>query len=120
MKRITLYRHEDCVRCAKMAKMHMRLDWLRRLECSTDEAPSGPLKMGEIEVRDEHTGATFKGIAAVRQVAKQIPAYWPLLPLLHFPPIAKKIDAMTSGCEDGGCALPKTEAREEEAARAGR
>lgn len=105
MKRITLYRHTDCERCRKVSRVHAFFDWLNRVECSTDEAPSGALKMGEIEVRDHRTGATFKGVAAVRQVARQIPAYWPLLPLLHVPPIARKIDAELRGCDDGSCAL---------------
>jgi hypothetical protein len=117
MKRITLYRHPDCVRCGKMARVHAFFDWLNRVDCTTEEAPSGPLRMGEIEVREIATGLTFKGVAAVRKVARQIPAYWPLLPLLYLPPVARKIDAMVSGCEDGSCGLPVSVPHEEGAVR---
>ena len=46
MKRITIYRHKDCARCAKISRVHTFFDWLGRVECSTEEAPSGPLRMG--------------------------------------------------------------------------
>ena len=59
--------------------------------------------MGEIEVRDHQSGQTFKGIAAVRKVLRQIPAYYPLIPLMYLPPIAKKMDTMVRGCEEGSC-----------------
>ena len=100
-----------------MAKTHARLDWLRRLECTTQVAPNGPLRMGEIEVRDNRSGATYKGIAAVRKVAWQIPAYWPLLPLLYLPAVARRIDPMSRGCGDGGCELPGSAPSEETATR---
>src|SRR3954468_10888547 len=92
MRRIRLYRHPDCARCAKISRVHHAFDWLGLVDCTTDPAPGGPLKMGEIEVEDLRTGATCKGVDAVRAVARQIPAYWPLLPLLFIPPIARRID----------------------------
>ena len=107
MKRITLYRHKDCERCRKVSRVHTFFDWFGRVECSTEEAPSGPLKMGEIEVRDHRSGARFKGVEAVRKVARQIPAYWVILPLLYLPPVARRVDAELRGCADGSCALPE-------------
>jgi hypothetical protein len=107
MKRITLYRNPHCERCRKVSKIHAFFDWLNRVDYSTDEAPSGPLRMGEIEVRDHQSGQTFKGIAAVRKVLRQIPAYYPLIPLTYLPPIATKIDTMVRGCDDGSCELQK-------------
>lgn len=116
MKRITLHRHKDCVLCAKMARMHQFFDWLGRLECTTAEAPSGPLRMGEIEVVDHRSGVAIKGIEAVRTVARQIPAYWPLLPLLYLPPVARKIDGVVRGCDGESCGVPTAAECREEAA----
>ena len=108
MRRITLYRHPECERCRKMGQVHATLDWLGRIERSSDTPPSGALKPGEIAVVDHRSGRTLFGIHAVRMVARQVPAYLPILPLLYLPPIARKLDAMTRGCEDGACGLPET------------
>ena len=106
MKRITLYRHPDCERCRKMGRVHAFFDWLRRVDYSTDTPPTGPLRPGEIVVLDHRTGASLRGIDAIRMVARQIPAYLPLRPLLHVKPIARRMDAMVRGCDDGSCAVP--------------
>jgi hypothetical protein len=106
MKRITLYRHPACERCRKMSRVHAFFDWFGRVECSTETPPTGPLKPGEIVVHDHRSGEFLRGIDAIRMVARQIPAYLPLRPLLHVPPIARAMDAMVRGCDDGTCAAP--------------
>ena len=118
MKRITLHRHPDCVRCGKMARVHGVFDWLGRVECTTAEPKTGPLKLGEIAVEDVRTGRIIRGIHAVRAVARNIPAYWPLLPLLYVPPIARRMDAEVRGCEDGKCGLPEVASAPESSLRA--
>jgi hypothetical protein len=45
MKRIRIYRNPACARCARMARMHQRLDWLDRVEVTTQPPPGrAPLK----------------------------------------------------------------------------
>jgi hypothetical protein len=106
MKRITIYRHPDCARCAKIARFHKAFDWLGRIQNSTARPPSGPLRLGEIAVEDHLSGETSQGVEAVRKVFRQIPAYWPLLPLLYIPPIARRVDADVRGCGGESCAVP--------------
>ncbi len=107
MPTIRLYRHPDCARCAALSRMHERMDWLGRFESSTEPVPDGPpLKIGEIAVQDLRTGVTLRGIACIRLLCRQIPAYLPLLPLTHLAPIRRRIEHDIGGCTDGACDLP--------------
>lgn len=105
MKRITIYRHKECAKCARIARLHKAFDWWDRVECSTDTPRTGPLRLGEIAVEDARSGEITKGVDAVRQIARQIPAYLPLLPLLRIPYVARKVDQDVRGCADGTCAV---------------
>jgi hypothetical protein len=49
-------------------------------------------------VKDRGTADSLEGVAAVRAIARQVPLYWPLLPLLWWPPIARRADADARGC----------------------
>jgi hypothetical protein len=106
MARITLFRNPTCAKCAKIARTHQRFDWFRRIAHSTETSPLGPLVPGQIAVRDERSGATVTGVEAVRQIVRQVPLYWAMLPLLYVPAVARKVDRETRGCADGACALP--------------
>ena len=103
VKRITIYRHKDCVKCARIARFHGFFDWLNRVETSADTPKTGPLQLGEIAAEDARTGETKRGVDAVRQIARHIPAYAPFLPLLRVPFIAERVDRQVRGCADGGC-----------------
>lgn len=105
MKRIRLYRHPNCQRCAGYARMHRRFDWLGRLEDSTAEPPVGPLNMGEIAVQDLSTGATFKGIECFRLLCRNIPAYWPVLPFTYLPFVRDRIERDIGGCSTEACSV---------------
>lgn len=105
MERITIYRHEDCAKCRRMARAHRLLDWLGRVRTSTDTPKTGPLRLGEIAVEEIATGETFKGVDAVRRICRNIPAYVPLLPFLRIPGIARLADREAGGCEDGACGV---------------
>lgn len=99
MKTILIHRHPGCPRCARLAAMHQRLDWLGRVADTTEPPPGRPpLQMGEIAVQDLRTGQLLHGIDAVRAISGQVPLYWPLLPLLRIPPIARRADQNTRGC----------------------
>lgn len=106
MKRITVFRNKDCVRCRRIARVTRFFDWFNRVEASTDTPVTGPLVPGEIAVLDHRTGETLQGVEAVRLIYRQIPAYWPLLPLLRVPAVARRVDREVRGCADGSCAVP--------------
>ena len=106
MATIRLYRNPHCEKCARIARMHRRLDWLRRFEDSTGISPLGPMRMGQIVVQDLRRGVTLRGAEGFALLCRQIPAYWPLLPLLRVPALRRFIERETGGCGDGGCALP--------------
>ena len=98
MKHIIIYRHPGCARCARIARMHERLDWLGRIAVTT-AAPAGhaPVKKGEIIVQDLATGTYLEGLDAVRKIFRQVPLYLPLLPLLRIPALARRADADIRG-----------------------
>ncbi len=99
MSAIRIHRHPGCPRCARLASLHRRLDWLGRIEDSTAPPPGrGPLAMGEIAVHQLRTGVLHEGVEAVRSIARQVPLYWPLLPLLRIPVFARRADQDARGC----------------------
>jgi hypothetical protein len=106
MTRVKLYHHPDCARCERFARVHRRLNWLGWLEVSTATPPTGPLPLGAIAAEDVRTGQTVLGVRAARWAFAAIPAYWPLLPLLYVPFVARRVDRAARGCEDGSCAVP--------------
>ena len=105
MAAIRLYRHADCAKCAGYARLHHRLDWLNRFEDSTGMSSVGPLRLGEVVVQDLRSGTTLRGAAGFTLLCRQIPAYWPLLPLLRIPAVRRRVEREFSGCTDNGCAL---------------
>ena len=105
MATIRLYRNPHCAKCARIARMHRRFDWLRRFEDSTQPSPLRPMRMGQIVVQDLHSGETFGGAEGFVLLCRQIPAYWPVLPLLRIPAMRRYIERETGGCADGSCAL---------------
>ena len=92
MAMIRLYRHAGCAKCARYARLHRRLDWLGRFEDSTGVSPVGPLRMGEVVVQDMRSGETLRAAAGFTLLCRQIPAYWPLLPLLRIPAVSRRIE----------------------------
>lgn len=103
MAMIRLYRHADCARCARYARLHHRLDWLGRFEDSTGVSPVGPLRMGEVAVQDLRNGETLRGAAGFTLLCRQIPVYWPLLPFLRIPALCHRVEREFSGCADDNC-----------------
>lgn len=50
MKRIRVYRNPDCAKCARFAAAHRFLDWLDRVDASTEASKTGPLRLGKVVV----------------------------------------------------------------------
>lgn len=99
MKRICIHRHPACPRCARLAAWHQRLDWLDRVADSTTAPPGRPpVRLGEIAVHELRSGTVLEGVQAVRAIARQVPLYWMLLPLLRLPPISRRVEAEARGC----------------------
>ncbi|HZH43390.1 MAG TPA: hypothetical protein VEY50_04845 [Lysobacter sp.] len=105
MSTIRLYRHPDCLRCARLARRHRRLDWLGRFEDATESPLPRPLRKGEVLVRDLRTGELHAGADGVALLFRQIPAYWPLLPLLALPPVRRRVERDVAGDCGDACAV---------------
>lgn len=103
MKRILIYRHPHCERCARIARLHHAVDWLDRIAETTATPPTGPLRMGEVVVEELATRQIFQGAQAAALVYRQAVAYWPLLVLLWIPPARAWLDRQMRGCVDGSC-----------------
>jgi len=83
-----------------LARIHHRLDWLHRFGDSTGISPLGPMRRGQIVVQDLRSGVTLEGAKGFALLCRQIPAYWPMLPLLRIPAIRRHIERETAGCDE--------------------
>lgn len=107
MKRIRIYRHPGCARCARFARMHHRVDWLDRVETSTETPPGfPPLRMGQVVVEDLRTGVVHEGVAAFDQMCEHLLPYRPLRLLLRFPAFRARVTKDLAGdCTVEACAV---------------
>lgn len=105
MKRILIYRHPHCERCARIARLHHAVDWFDRIADTTATPATGPLRMGEIVVEDLATHRILRGAEALNLVYRQVIAYWPFLPLLWIPPTRAWLDRQIRGCADDSCQI---------------
>jgi hypothetical protein len=55
-------------------------------------------RLGEAEARQRSTGAE-----GLELICRQIPLYWPVLPLLWIPALRARADRETRGCANGSC-----------------
>jgi hypothetical protein len=105
MKRIVIYRHPECEKCARMARLHHLLDWFNRVAVVTKTPVTGPLQMGEIIVEDLATGRFLTGAEGLKLICRQVPLYWLALPLLWIPSVRARADRETGGCVNGSCQI---------------
>jgi hypothetical protein len=113
MKTIRVYRHPDCRKCARYARVGHMLDWRDRLETSAAIPKTGPLRPGEIVVEDLASGDFHHGAAALDLIARQIPLYAPVRFLLRFPFFRSNIDRELSGYGGANCEIPAPTRRAE-------
>jgi hypothetical protein len=97
MKRLRIHRNPHCEKCAGYARMHRRLDWLGRIEDSTVSPWRRSLRMGEVVVEDLADGRLHAGAEGMRMLCRNIPAYWPLLPLFGIAAFRRRVDAEVAG-----------------------
>lgn len=103
MSRIRIYRHPDCPKCARYARVHRLLDWRGRVEVATTTPKTGPLRLGEVVVEKLDEGRVFKGSAAFEEICRHIPAYAPFLLLLRFPAVRAFAEREMTGCNSEAC-----------------
>ena len=105
MKTLRLYTHPDCERCARLARLHHRFDWLGRLEHTTRAPRSGPLRLGQVVAEDIATSKLLIGHEAIQALCRTIPAYRLFLPLFRLRAVRQSIDRQVAGCTDDACTL---------------
>lgn len=105
MKTLRVYRNPHCAKCARFAKLNHLLDWLNRLEPSTDAPATGPLRMGEVVVEDLATGRIHRGVEGIEMVWRNIPVFMLLRPLLWIPAFRRYVDRDVRGCEGDECSI---------------
>jgi len=106
VKTIRIHRHPECHRCARIVRMHHRLDWLDRVDDTTTAPRTGALRMGEIVVEDLRDGRLLQGAEAVEAIFRAVPLYWPALLLLKIPALRRRADADARGGTGCGCEAP--------------
>gem|GEM_PF-673583 len=104
---IRIYRNPNCAKCARYARMHRALDWLGRVETSTETPPGhAPLRMGQIVVEDLGTGIVHEGVAAFRKMCEAVPLYRPMLLLMPFAGFRRRVERELMGdCDGDACAV---------------
>ena len=105
MKQIRVYRHADCAKCARFAKVGLFFDWLDRMEVSTDTPTTGPLRLGEVVVEDLSSGHILKGAEGIDLIFRNIPMYAPFRLLLRVPSLRRYVEKEVSGCEGNACEI---------------
>ena len=83
---VRLHYNPDCPVCARRAQRTARLDWLGRVELSTDDSPLGKVPPGEIVVVDRKSGRAFAGTRATARLCLQIPLFFAWGLVLYFLP----------------------------------
>jgi hypothetical protein len=108
MKRIRVYRHAHCAKCARFARAGHFFDWLDRLDVSTETPTTGPLCLGEVVVEDLASGRFFKGAEGIELIFRNIPAYAPFRLLLRVPSLRRYVEKEVSRCEGNACEITST------------
>lgn len=105
MSKIKLFYNSSCSDCAKLAVLTKKLDWLKRVDISTEVPASGELEPGEIAVFEYATSKYFTGVYATRKVSLNVPAYFLYGLLLFFPSVRKAASKGKVGCNGDTCSL---------------
>ena len=102
---ITLHYNAACLDCERKANRTSRLDWLNRVQFSTENSPIGQVAKGETVVVDNSSGKTFTGIYATRNICLNVPAYFPYGLILYIPPIRNLFAKSQTGCDGDACQI---------------
>ncbi len=102
---ITLYYNADCADCTRKATRTAKLDWLGRVNVSTDTSPIGEVPKGEIVVVDDVTQRVYTGIYATRAICLRVPAYFLYGLALYVSPIRRLFAKDDPGCDGDACEI---------------
>jgi hypothetical protein len=106
MPKYRLYYCADCSVCKKRAGMAAKLNWLRRVEFSTSNPASGPLKPGQVVLENLRTGRLYHGDDVMPKMSLQIPLLFPIGLLMSLPGVGRLMGRDNrSECEDGSCSI---------------
>jgi hypothetical protein len=97
MKILKVHRNPHCAKCARYARMHQRLDWFGRIEDSVASPWPRSLRMGEVVVENLRDGSLHSGADGMRRLRREVPAYWPVLPLFAFAGFRRCVDEEVAG-----------------------
>lgn len=103
MKRIRVYHHTHCAKCARFARAGHFFVWLDRMDVSTATPTTGSLRLGEVVVEDLSSGRIKKGAEGIELIFRNIPAYAPFRPLLRVPSLRRYVEKEVSGCGGNIC-----------------
>ena len=103
MTRLVLHYNPACPDCARQTKRTARLDWLGRVELSTERSPLGDVPVGEIVVVDRRRETVFTGVYATRKVCLQVPLYFLYGLVLYVPFIERAAGRGKPGCNGDAC-----------------
>jgi len=105
MRAIKLFYNGACEDCAKLAKQTEKLDWLSKVDVSTEVPPSGPLDVGNIAVLHYRSNKVYTGVYATRKVCMYIPVYFVYGLMLYLSPIRRIVGKGQVGCNGNACSL---------------
>lgn len=105
MKAIRVYRHAQCTKCARFAKVAHFFDWLDRVDLSTETPKTGQLRVGEVVVEELSDGCILKGAEGIERIWQNIPAFAPFRLLLRVPSFRRYVEKGVSGCEGDACEI---------------
>ena len=103
--RLVLHYDARCPDCARQAKRTKQLDWLGRVELSTEPSPLGEVPAGEIVVVDLRRSRVFTRVFATRTVSMRIPLFVPYGLLLYLPWVRRIAGGRDPGCNGDACEL---------------
>ena len=103
MKAIALHYNPTCAVCVRRAERTARLDWLGRVELTTEDSPLGEVPAGRIVVVDKRNNRIHTGVYATRKVCMQIPLFFPYGLVLHALPIGVLGGKAKRACDGDAC-----------------
>ena len=105
---ITLHYNATCGDCARKAQQTANLDWLNRVQISTEDSPIGQVPRGQIIVVENATQKVFTGVYATRMICLQVPVYFLYGLVLFIPPIRNIFAKGMQDCNGDACQVPES------------
>ena len=105
MKRIVIYRHPECKKCGRLARLHHLFDRFNRVAVVTTTPPPDHCRWAKSLSKTSQPAGFLAGAEGLNLICRQIPLYWLVLPLLWFPAVRARADREKRGCTNGSCQI---------------